>query len=205
MDKLFAFCDNSNCQAIFQVENIFNFGEAHILNLRLENNTVKCPVCKGNAKILDGIYNYTNSIYNFVDGPLESIEKLERLKQLLRQNLFDEKSREQVINEIALISNSTADFAKKVPQTISKADWIQIILAFITLVITIQQSYFKKDESLVQEKYIKLLMEERRNYNREVVERMSAPKRINRKQALNSLCECRSGKLYKRCCYLKKN
>jgi hypothetical protein len=195
-----AFCDNPACGAVFAAPNLIGGGgtvTVHMTNTRYG----PCPNCGGIGHIPDGVYQYANSVVEFLRGPQESLVALRKIEDLLRRIQNQSPTRDQVLAEVRALSPSFAGAMEKAPQIGVVQQWIQILIALVTLAILVQTTYFKKPDKDLEQKFIEHLLQE----NSELRGAKQAPvvqpiRRPNPKVPRNAPCICGSGKKYKRCC-----
>lgn len=196
-----AFCENPACGAIFQAPNIIGgSGSAtiHMTGTRFG----PCPRCGGFGHIPDGVYRYANQIVEFLRGPQESLDALRKIESLLKQIQSSSVTRSQVLENIRAVSPTIAKELDKTPQVAIVQQWIQILLAFITLAILVQTTYFKKTDKELETKFIVHLLQENNEFKRQqsIPAASKSIPHTSTKVPRNAPCPCGSGKKYKCCC-----
>jgi uncharacterized protein YecA (UPF0149 family) len=202
MTTFAAFCENPTCGAIFPAPGII--GGAGNATIHMTNTRYgPCPSCGGPGRIPDGVYNYAQEVVQFLRGPRESIAALRKIEALLKlQNGQQTSSSEQLIAEIRALSPRVADAVSKTPDVSALQQWIQIVLALVTLAILVQTTYFKKSDKELEAAFNERLLQHQ-------TERIPPPKsqggtaphrRAEPKVGRNTPCVCGSGRKYKKCC-----
>src|SRR5512141_813245 len=79
MDTFIALCENPQCCAVFSVPGIIG-GPGNVTVHMTNTHAGPCPACGSHGQIPDGIYNYSNQLIKFINGPKESIEKLKMIE-----------------------------------------------------------------------------------------------------------------------------
>jgi len=207
MNGMIAICENPLCGAIFEFNSLI--GGPGSANIRMINSKVgPCPNCGKMGVVPDGEYEYKNFLYSFVNGPKESIEVLTKIKLILenyRSNI-PLASKQDIISEIEKLSPRIAEVAKNAPVTSKLHQWLSLIIATLSLLITIQQTYLKPKENIpdnkISEMFIQHLLDENKDLIREnkgnAVLRVDS--KLSRKIGRNDPCPCKSGLKYKKCC-----
>ena len=198
---LIAFCENPACGAIFPATNII--GGSGSVTLEMTGNRVgPCPNCGGFGRIPDGVYHYANNVVEFLRGPSESLADLRKVEALLKHIRTKSLTREEVLQEVRAVSPSVAGALDKAPTTDVTQQWIQILIAFVTLAILIQTTYFKKSDKELEKLFIEHLLQENKELRGKKTESAKTQPyhRITPKIPRNAPCTCGSGKKFKRCC-----
>jgi SEC-C motif len=196
-----AFCDNPTCGAIFLAPNII--GGAGSATLSMTGTRYgPCPRCGGNGHIPDGVYRYANHVVEFLRGPQESLAALRKVEALLRTVQSQSPTRDELLNQVRAVAPGVAGAMEKAPTVAVTQQWIQILLAFVTLAILVQTTYFKKSDKELENKFIEHLLQENKELKPQKQPGVSGQpiRRASPKVPRNAPCTCGSGKKYKRCC-----
>ncbi len=201
MSTFVAFCENPSCGAIFPAPNIIG-GEGTATIQMTDSRYGPCPRCGGFGRIPDGIYRYANHVVEFLRGPQESLAALRKVQAILAGFRGHTPSRDEVLSQVRDFAPRVASAMEKVPSIAVTQQWIQILIAFVTLAILIQTTYFKKNDQELEKLFIDHLLKENAELRQQ---QSSAPKdqtyrRPTAKMQRNELCPCGSGKKHKRCC-----
>ncbi len=199
MEGLIAFCNNPNCGTIFLHNGIFGgiaMGSASFKGCSIG----PCPNCGGLGYVPDGIYNFFDNQIEFIRGPKSSLDALKKVKQLLRSFKKKEYTQEYILNEVNKVSPEVANELKKIPTKINYNQWIGTLIALISVIILIQQTYFNdKSDSEIKDQFIEYLLKENTELKNKKVQTFIPNKKIGR----NDTCYCGSGIKYKKCCLPK--
>ncbi|MCQ8116621.1 YecA family protein [Methylomonas rosea] len=202
MSTFVAFCENASCGAIFPVTNIIG-GSGTVAKIEMTGcRSGSCPSCGSWGQIPDGVYTYSNNVVQFLTGPQESLTALRKIEALLRSFRNQPLTRDEVLNQVRAIAPQVAGVMETAPTVGVTQQWIQILIAFVTLAIAIQTTYFKADSDKIEKKFIEHLLQENRELqsSKQGVLNSQPYRRSTPKISKNSKCTCGSGKKYKRCC-----
>lgn len=201
MSTFVAFCENSSCGAIFPAPNIIG-GEGTATIQMTDSGYGPCPNFGGFGRISDGLYRYANHVVEFLRGPQESLAALRKVQALLAGFQGQLLSQDEVLSQVRDVAPRIASAMEKVPSVAVTQQWIQILIALVSLAILIQTTYFKKTDQELGKLFIAHLLKE----NTELRQQQSSiPKgqtyrRSNAKVQKNEQCPCGSGRKYKHCC-----
>ncbi len=200
MSGLIAFCNNPECGAVFQHNGIFG-GPGSVTGLTFSGVQVgPCPKCGSYGNVPDGIYEYFDEQLSFIKGPKSSIEALLQVEVLLRSLKKEKISKEDVIERVRQIDPSIAENFKKAPSKTDYNQWLNTLIALITVAILCQQTYFKdKPDDVIKDKFIEHLLEE----NKELKIKKQSGMKPKHKIGRNDACHCGSGLKYKNCHFPK--
>jgi len=194
-----AVCENSSCGAVFPAPNIF--GGPGSTNIQMTGSRYgPCPKCGGYGRIPDGTYRYSNNIVQFLRGPKESVDVLKKIESLLRTPRIQKLSRSEVLDEVRNVSPGVAEGIEKMSSVPVIQNWIAVAIAFVTFLILIQTTYFKKSDKEVEKLFIEHLMEENKKFNSPGISGKDPAQKSPVKPSRNTPCACGSGKKTKRCC-----
>jgi len=201
MSTFVAFCENPACGAIFPAPNIFG-GEGTATIQMTNNRYGPCPSCGGLGRIPDGLYQYANHVVEFLRGPQESLAALRKVQALLGEFRAKDLPRDEVLNQVRDVAPRVASAMEKVPSIAITQQWMQILIALVTLAILIQTTYFKKSDQELEKLFIDHLLQENKELKRQQspATKGQTYRRPSAKIPRNEPCPCGSGKKYKRCC-----
>lgn len=160
MRELYAICENVNCRTMFPAPNLFGgTGKVNMTNTRYG----PCPNCGSYGLIPDGSYTIIDNIVaDFSPFLSISIDKLRELEAAIIELKNKTTSQEQVIKRIEGIIPEASQAIMKT-SGVSFKGWIDTLLAFITVLILIQQSFFKpKSDDDLKDKIIAELVKQDR-------------------------------------------
>lgn len=164
-----------------------------------------CPNCGGFGRIPDGLYRYANSVVEFLRGPQESLIALRKVEALLRELQTGQTTQEEVLTQVRNVAPSFAGTIEKVPSVTVIQQWIQILIALVTLAILVQTTYFNKSDAELEKMFIEHLLQENKSL-KDQSSKATVSKTYRRptpKVPRNAQCICGSGKKYKNCCAAK--
>jgi len=204
---MIAICDN--CKTVFQQNSFLGVSGAGNAQFSFSGCKIgPCPKCAGMGTVPDGIYQFIDDVFTLIDGPLESIEVLTKIKKLLYKNIKNPEQKDDIIKEISNLSPQVGEFIRKSPFVHNFHQWLSSIAAIVALLISIQQSYFKKEDKVTIEKtIIEQINIENKTINNLYIdnqlqnEMMDSVEfnKVKRKVGRNDSCFCGSGKKYKKC------
>lgn len=201
MSTFVAFCENQSCGAIFPAPNLIG-GEGTATIQMTDTRYGPCPSCGGYGLIPDGVYRYANNVVEFLRGPQESLAALQKVQKLLASIRGQGLTRDEILSQVRDVSPRVASAMEITPSIAITQQWIQIVIALVTLAILIQTTYFKKSDQELEKLFIEHLLRE----NVELRQQKSTPqkgltyRRPTAKVQRNDPCPCGSGKKSKRCC-----
>lgn len=79
-----------------------------VIGLKLSNNLVSCPQCRGTAKLADGKFNSTASGLELVSGPSRTRELIEQLRKIAQDARAKKLTSEEVLAEVADVNPELA-------------------------------------------------------------------------------------------------
>jgi hypothetical protein len=186
-----AFCDN--CGAIFGSGFVFE----NCTNITLSGNKVgPCPNCGATGSVPNGVYDITGNAIKLISGTLKTVEQLKVLSTILTNAQKNNQTREEVNEQIQKETPELSSFAAILPKTrIELYAFITIILMAIGLMITSSnnESLSDSDVEKMIEHAIQKSIQPQTNFQK-------LPYSQKKKQGRNELCNCNSGKKFKRCC-----
>jgi hypothetical protein len=199
MAGVIALCENPKCKVIFEHHGII--GGSGIGNIEFIDTKIgPCPNCGGFGRVPNGIYNLINDTLTFIKGPQSSIETLQSIEKLLRSFKNKNLTKDDVLKEIETISPEVAKNFKNTSLKIDSNQWINTLISLITVIILIQQSYFKNNnDDEIKDKFIEHLLLE----NKELQNKKSIPIVNKTKIGRNDPCFCGSNIKYKKCHLIK--
>ena len=190
MPEMPAFCD---CGSIFGSGFVFE----NCSSVNLSGNTAgPCPNCGGVGHIPDGVYNITGDAIRLISGTLKSVEQLKTLSRILANAQKNNQTREEVNEKIQKETPELNSFASILPKTrVELYAFITIILMAIGMMITTSnnQSLSESDVEKVIDNSIQKSMQPKNSLQ-------TLPFLAKKKQSRNELCNCNSGKKFKKCC-----
>jgi hypothetical protein len=191
MPEMPAFCDN--CGAIFGSGLVFE----NCSNVSLSGGkSGPCPRCGSNGSVPDGVYDITGNAIKLISGTLKTVEQLKALSIILSNAQKNNQTREEVNEKIQKETPELSSLTAILPKTrIELYAFITIILMAIGLMITSSNndSLSESEVDDMIEKAIKESMQPQTSFQR-------IPYIQKSKQGRNELCNCNSGKKFKRCC-----
>lgn len=201
MSTFVAFCENPSCGAIFPAPNIIG-GEGTATIRMTDSHYGPCPSCGGFGRIPDGLYRYANHLVEFLRGPQESLAALRKVQALLAGFRGQSPSQDEVLSQVRDVAPRVASAMEKVPSITVTQQWIQILIALVTLAILIQTTYFKKSDQELEKLFIDQLLQENKvlKQQQSSASKGKTYRRPTAKVQRNDLCPCGSEKKYKRCC-----
>ena len=190
MPVLPAFCD--------QCGSVFSSG----LNIENSQNITmsgctsgSCPRCNGILRIPDGVYDVTGNVINLVRGTLKSIDQFKQLAIILSNAQRLNQTKEQVDETINKEVPELNSLASVLPKTrMELYAFITIILMALTFIISNMES--EKESEIDVDKLIQQSIDKAISTPKD----QSSPSKTTKKQGRNEICNCGSGKKYKKCC-----
>lgn len=201
MSMFVAFCENPSCGAIFPAPNLIG-GDGSATIQMTNSRYGPCPNCGGFGRIPDGIYGYANHVVEFLRGPQESLAALRKVQALLADRRTRSQSRDEVLSQVRNVAPRVASAMEKVPSIAVTQQWIQVLIALVTLAILIQTTYFKKSDKELEKLFIEHLLQENKQLKQQTLSATNGQtyRRPSEKVPRNATCPCGSGKKHKRCC-----
>ena len=170
-----------------------------------QNIQIACPKCGGAARWPDGTYavdskdNGNGKLARLVDGPEKTkhlVKQVEHLIQLLEKG---NPTKEAVISAVAQVSPALAEITRKTANTTNYKEWAVLIISLLGLLISIQQGYFKKEESQdIKQEYLEHLLKENQELKK-TSGGSNIPVKAEIKSQPNGPCPCGSNKKFKKC------
>jgi len=178
-----------------------------------------CLKCgKETARVKPGVYLYDNDTHHtqLLEGPPETHQAINQLKNLIQLIELQPVSKEQIISEVEKISPAIAQISRQTASTTDYTKWIALILSLLNLLNAIYLGNFKKDsKSDVSQEFIDHLLKENEsliNKKAAYTQRVSMPQKMNllakkingvnkseKNRIRNGMCSCKSGKRFLKC------
>ena len=151
---------------------------------------------------MDYADNGTKKLAKLVAGPAKTEQMMKRVEHLIHMLEKGNPTKETVINAVAEVSPALAEISRKTANTTNYKEWAALIISLLGLLISIQQGYFKKDESdSIKREYIDHLLKENAELKKVSVAYAGAktPAKAEVKPPVNGPCPCGSNKKFKKC------
>lgn len=191
MPILPAFCDQ--CGSIYSSG--FSFENCH--DVTMSNVSCgSCPKkCNGTLRVPDGVYDITGNVIKLVKGTLKTVHQFKQLASILSKAQRLNQSKEQVDEAINKEVPELNSLASVLPKTrMELYAFITVILMALTFIITNME--LEEESEIDVEKLIEQSIERAISAPTE----QSLPSSTEKKQGRNEICNCGSGKKYKKCC-----
>ena len=215
MDEIFAFCPNPGCGAVITPNIRINgpSGARGNVTIKMVGANTTCPKCGARVPINDGTYlsdgGSADAALKFIDGPIQSRLLIEEAKRLLGFLEKGTASKDEVIAAVEKVSPALGLISRQEAGTTNYKEWINMLVGLLALFISIQQGFFKKDDSSdIKREYIEHLLKENEQLKKTEaahkivpITRKPIPAKAKPKVKVgrNSLCPCGSGKKNKHC------
>jgi hypothetical protein len=163
-----------------------------------ERVSVSCPNCGRPSGVIDGTYQMSEEITQYLGGPEVGPQMLRELQAVLGDVRSGASTPEQAAEAI----QSDFPTLSKIVGLLRDPKWIGVILAVIALVLQIKDEVDPPSASLTPqqiEQIVRHVEEEQEDIPAPppmVEQPFRAPVRVGR----NEPCPCGSGQKYKRCC-----
>lgn len=195
MAGIIAFCKNTQCNAIFEMNNLIG-GDGNVQVTMTGCSVGPCPKCGSQGVVPDGVYEYANHAITLVKGPLKSIELLTKIERIVRQSVEENKTKEEIVQAVESEVPEAKSFLDSIPTIDNLTQWVSLLISILTFAILIHTTYIDdEDDDKYKDMFIDHLLKEN--------EELKKPKPVEtQKIPRNNPCPCGSGKKYKKCCYL---
>lgn len=166
------------------------------VNITISGCTATCPYCGGEARTIEGTFNFIGNTIEIIKASDITKEKLQNLKLTLEKNkrTLTKESFEETLNSKA---PELSGLASIMPKTRAE------LYTFIGLLITIISFFLSTFGSNTPSRNINI-----ENVNNYIIYESKQENKIKEQQILpkikigrNEPCPCGSGKKYKFCCY----
>ena len=201
MNEMFAVCPNLACGITFPAQGIIN-GPGIVKHLEVSNSMISCPRCGTLSPISDGVYTYRNQNVTFQDGPQRSKDIVQQARALINALQEGSLPKEQSIAALKALSPALAKISQQTAEKTNYKEWAGLIIALLSLLISIQQGYFKRDDdSGIKREYIDHLLRENEEQKARLASFKSAntPVKAELHPGRNEACPCGSGRKFKKC------
>lgn len=110
--------------------------------VKLEGNISRCPVCGGDARVIDGTFTVAAETIRVLAAPAWSLAKLRELQSALAWAQATLPSQpDAAVARVQEVSPVTANLLKRLldsPRTASVSDLIQALLAALAIILTLR-------------------------------------------------------------------
>ena len=199
MPDIPAFCDK--CGAIFR-SGIF-IGGGGVATL-VGNKAGPCPSCGSMGTIPDGVFSAAGNVLRLLSGPSKTVNQLKQLASVISEAQRTQEEPNIVADKIKEEAPELASVIDALPQTRAELySFILVIFTAITMLIAV--SNLNNNETLSEAEIEKMVEESIEKSIGESQKKSSIPEnkppyKAPKKQGRNELCNCGSGKKFKRCC-----
>jgi hypothetical protein len=170
-------------------------------NIHIRDVATNCPRCGATARIPDGIYSALGSVVEILAGPTRSIERIQRIQQILKEAQRKQQSREEVQSKIASTAPELSSFTSTLPATrVELYAFITVLLTLLTLLVTAYGTLKPSGPTQAEIESMVSKAIEKSGATPGSPKANPQKKRVVPKVGRNEACSCGSGKKFKRCC-----